>query len=190
MSSCHRDDCRCTHVHTTQHNECSIFLFFSIFFFNKIPSFSILFHLSICFSFSLLLLFSLLFPLHHLFLRFLFFSLLLFSSFLRFSSFFFSSSPLLSFFFLPFSGRACLMFVVKLPRMMNAMQWSRPETSVNIQPTCCHTVTFATRSLFRRSVVPAKFPLGTSARCLQNVRHQTRWLWCGLGTKHAMDHGT
>ena len=66
----------------------------------------------------------------------------------------------------------------------------KTEKRMSAQPTCCCTVTFATRSLLRRSVVPVLFLLGTSTRCLQNVRHQTRWLWCGLGTKHAMDHGT
>ena len=74
-------------------------------------------------------------------------------------------------------------------RMRSALQWSRLETNVSIQPTCCYTVTFATRSVLHRSDVPAKFLLGTSTRCLQNVRHQTRWLWYGLGTKHTMDHG-
>ena len=66
----------------------------------------------------------------------------------------------------------------------------KTEKRMSAQPTCCYSVAFATRSLLRRSVVPAKFLLGTSTRCLQNVRHQTRWLWYGLGTKHAMDHGT
>ena len=66
----------------------------------------------------------------------------------------------------------------------------KTEKRMSAQPACCYTVTFATRSLLRRSVVPAKFLLGTSTRCLQNVRHQTRWWWYGLGTKHAMDHGT
>ena len=30
----------------------------------------------------------------------------------------------------------------------------------------------------------------TSTRCLQTVRHQTRWWWYDLGMKHDTDHGT
>ena len=65
----------------------------------------------------------------------------------------------------------------------------KTEKRMSAQLTCCHTATFAARSLLRRSVGPAKFLLRTSTRFLQNVRHQTRWLWCGLGTKHATDDG-
>ena len=55
----------------------------------------------------------------------------------------------------------------------------KTKKRMSAQPTCCYTATFATRSLLRGSVVPAKFLLWTSTRCLQNVRHQTRWLWYG-----------
>ena len=56
----------------------------------------------------------------------------------------------------------------------------KTKKRMSAQPTCCYTATFATRSLLRGSVVPAKFLLWTSTRCLQNVRHQTRWLWYGM----------
>ena len=56
----------------------------------------------------------------------------------------------------------------------------KTKKRMSAKPTCCYTATFATRSLLRGSVVPAKFLLWTSTRCLQNVRHQTRWLWYGM----------
>ena len=66
----------------------------------------------------------------------------------------------------------------------------KTEKRMSAQPTCCFTVTLATRSLLRRSVVPAKFLLGTSTRCLQNVRQQPRWLWYGLGTPWITERDT
>ena len=41
------------------------------------------------------------------------------------------------------AGRTCLMFVVFVSRMMRTLQWSRPETSVSSQPTCCCSVSYA-----------------------------------------------
>ena len=47
-------------------------------------------------------------------------------------------------------GRTCLMFVVFLRRMMGTLQWSRPETNVSSQLTCCCSVTLLLLSLARK----------------------------------------
>ena len=78
------------------------------------------------------------------------------------------------------AGRTCLMFVVKSRRMMSTLQWSRPRNE------CRHSLHVVTRQPLLHGVCcaevlfPAKFLLWTSTRCLQNVRHQTRWLWYGM----------
>ena len=71
------------------------------------------------------------------------------------------------------AGRTCLMFV-KSRRMMSMLQWSRPRNE------CRYSLHVVTRQLCYKEFVPAKFLLWTSTRCLQNVRHQTRWLWYGM----------
>ena len=48
------------------------------------------------------------------------------------------------------AGRTCLMFVVFLRRMMSTLQWSRPETNVSSQPTCCCSVCVLLRSVARK----------------------------------------
>ena len=50
------------------------------------------------------------------------------------------------------AGRTCLMFVVKSRRVISTLQWSRPR---NERQHSLHVAT-PTRSLLRRSVVPAK----------------------------------
>ena len=45
-------------------------------------------------------------------------------------------------------------------RTRSALEYVETGNEMSAQPTCCHTVTFATRSLLRRSVVPAKFLFG------------------------------
>ena len=49
-----------------------------------------------------------------------------------------------------FAGRTCLMFVVFLRRMMSTLQWSRPETKLSFQLTCCCSVTSLLRSVTRK----------------------------------------
>ena len=78
------------------------------------------------------------------------------------------------------AGRTCLMFVVKSRRMMSTLQWSRPRNEcrrglhvVTRQP-LLHGVCYA-EVLFQPS-----FYSGRAHDCLQNVRHQTRWLWYGM----------
>ena len=47
------------------------------------------------------------------------------------------------------AGRTCLMFVF-LHVMMSTLEWSRLETNVSSQPTCCCSVTLPHRSVARK----------------------------------------
>ena len=77
-----------------------------------------------------------------------------------------------------FAGRTCLMFVVFLRRMMSTLQWSRPETNVSSQTTCCLSVTLLRQSVARKCL-PAKFLCVTQ-----------RVAWCvACGTEHEAYHG-
>ena len=63
------------------------------------------------------------------------------------------------------AGRTCLMFVVFIRRMMSTLQWSRPETNVSSQPTCCLSVTLPRRSVARKCC-SSQVSLCHSTRCL------------------------
>ena len=65
-------------------------------------------------------------------------------------------------------------------RMRSALQWSRPETNVSMQPTCRHTVTFAATVCYTEVLFRSSFSLCRSTRCLRNLRLPTRWLGSGL----------
>ena len=74
-------------------------------------------------------------------------------------------------------------------RMRSALQWSRSETNVStaymlLRGNLCY------KKSVTQKCCSSQISTRTSASCLHNVRHQTSWMWYGLGTKHAMDHGT
>ena len=55
----------------------------------------------------------------------------------------------------------------------STLQWSRPETNVSTQPTCRHTVTFATMVCYAEVLFQSSFSLCRSTHCLRNMRHPT-----------------
>ena len=69
-----------------------------------------------------------------------------------------------------FSRRGCGKNLLDVCEVMSCDEYVAVvmiEKRITAQLTCCYTVTFATKSLLRRSAVPAKFLLGTSTRSLQ-----------------------
>ena len=64
------------------------------------------------------------------------------------------------------AGRSCLMFVVFLRRVMSTLQWSRPETNVSSQPTCCSSESFLLSSVSRKCC-SSQVPLRSLTRCLR-----------------------
>ena len=54
-------------------------------------------------------------------------------------------------------GRTCLMFVVFRRHVMSTMQWSRLETNVSFQPTCCCSVSLLLRSVARKVLFQPSF---------------------------------
>ena len=67
-----------------------------------------------------------------------------------------------------------------LEKPLNTSQRSRPETNVSTQPTCRHTVTFATMVCYAEVLFQSSFSLCRSTRCLRIMRHPTLWLGHGL----------
>ena len=60
-------------------------------------------------------------------------------------------------------------------RMRSALQWSRPETNVSIQPTCRHTISFTTMVCYAEVLFQPSF----SWLCMP-AEHETLNAWVGL----------
>ena len=82
------------------------------------------------------------------------------------------------------------MFAVKSRRVMSTLQWSwsRNEYQYSLHVSTRKSV--LQEVCYAEVLFQSSFYSGTSTRCLQNVRHQTRGWWYGLGTKHDTHHGT